>query len=465
MIEYETDTRKIKEGQTYVAITGHTVDGHDFIDKAIENGAKKVVVEKDVEASVPVVKVDSTKEFLTKELVEKYSKPFDDLTIIGVTGTNGKTTTCYLTYQMLNELGAKAAYIGTIGFYCNGEKRDLPNTTPDILSLYKLFYEAIEKGCTHVVMEVSSHSLEEERIKGLHFDAAAFTNLTQDHLDFHKTMENYLKAKAKILNYIKPNGTMVVNMDDPHYEAFRKDGIALLGFGYNSNAGIRIVDANYTPVDTHIKFKDIGSEQNIVTNLTSRFNVYNYMTCYSLLRAIGYSYEQIAEATKNVYPPTGRCEIIPVNDGFAVVDYAHTPDAVEKIISSMDELKQGRIITIVGCGGDRDPLKRPIMGNIACSKSDYVIFTNDNPRTEDPEKIMDDIVRDLPYDNYEIMLDRRSAINHGIEIMNPNDMLLILGKGHEDYQIIGHEKIHLDDREIVGDWKKKHEPQLKRSSN
>ena len=455
MIEIETDTRKIKPGQTYVAITGHTVDGHDFIDKAIEAGATKVVVEKDVEASVPVEKVESTKDYVNKVLVEKYSKPLDDLTIVGVTGTNGKTTTCYLTYQMLKELGVKAAYIGTIGFYYGDEKRELPNTTPDILSLYKLFYEAIEHGCTHVVMEVSSHSLEEKRIEGLHYDVAAFTNLTQDHLDFHKTMENYLKAKAKIMNYIVPNGTMVVNNDDEHSEAFRKDGIGVIKIGFKEDSGIKFEDAHFTPVGTNIKFKEIGEDLEINTNLTSKFNVYNYMTCYAILRALGYSYEQIKEATPNVYPPSGRCEIIPVNDGFAVVDYAHTPDAVDKIISSMNELKEGRIITVVGCGGDRDPIKRPIMGNIACEKSDYVVFTNDNPRTEDPNKIMDDITRDLPYDNYEIELDRTKAIHRAIDLMEPKDIVCILGKGHEDYQIIGHEKIHLDDHEIVKSWTKK----------
>jgi UDP-N-acetylmuramoyl-L-alanyl-D-glutamate--2,6-diaminopimelate ligase len=290
-----------------VAISGHTVDGHDYINKAIEAGATKVVVEKDVEASVPIEKVESTKNYVNKVLVEEYSKPLDDLTIIGVTGTNGKTTTCYLTYQMLKELGINAAYIGTIGFYYGDEKRELPNTTPDILSLYKLFYEAIEHGCTHVVMEVSSHSLEEKRIEGLHYDVAAFTNLTQDHLDFHKTMENYLKAKAKIMNYIVPNGTMIVNNDDEHSEAFRKDGIGVIKIGFKEDSGIKFEDAHFTPVGTNIKFKELGEDLEINTNLTSKFNVYNYMTCYAILRALGYSYEQIKEATPNVYPPSGRC--------------------------------------------------------------------------------------------------------------------------------------------------------------
>ena len=292
-------------------------------------------------------------------------------------------------------------------------------------------------------------------MKGLHYDVAAFTNPTQDHLDFHKTMENYLKAKTKIMNYIVPNGKMIVNNDDEYSKAFNKEGIKTIKIGYKEDSNIKFEAANFTPVGTNIKFNEVDRELEINTNLTSRFNVYNYMTCYTILRALGYSYEQIKEATQNIYPPSGRCEIIPVNDGFAVIDYAHTPDAVDKIISSMNELKQGRIITVIGCGGDRDPIKRPIMGNIACAKSDYVVFTNDNPRTEDPVKIMLDITKDLPYDNYEIELDRTKAIHRAIDIMKPNDIVCVLGKGHEDYQIIGHEKIHLDDHEIVRSWTKK----------
>ena len=453
MIEFETDSRIIQPGQTYVAIKGFTVDGHSFINQAIERGATKLVVEHDVDVDVPYIVVPNTKEYLKDELAKRYSKDFDDLKIIGVTGTNGKTTTCYLTYQMLNELGINTAYIGTIGFYCGDEMQQIPNTTPDILTLYKYFYKAKENGCTHIVMEVSSHSLEEERIKGLHFDTAAFTNLTQDHLDFHKTMENYLKAKLKILDYIVPKGFMIVNHDDPCSKYFNKEGILKVNIGYSDGSDIRITNSKYTPANTTINFYDF-EDREITTNLTSKFNVYNYMTSYTILRSLGITHEEIEQITPNIYPPTGRCEIIKVNKGYAVIDYAHTPDAVEKIISSMDELKEGRIITVVGCGGDRDPLKRPIMGNIACKNSDYVVFTNDNPRTEDPKLIMNDITKDLPYDNYEIVYDRTEAIHHAIDIMEDNDLVLVLGKGHEDYQIIGKEKIHLDDHEIVNSWQK-----------
>ena len=452
MIEYETDSRKIKPGQTFVAIKGFTVDGHTFIDKAIENGATKIIVEEDVTASVPIIKVESTKEFLKNELVNKYSGYLKDLNIIGVTGTNGKTTTCYLTYQMLNKLGIKTAYIGTIGFYYGDYKRELPNTTPEILTVYNMLYEAKENGCTHVVMEVSSHSLEEERIAGLSFITTAFTNLTQDHLDFHKTMENYLNAKLKIFNYLVPNGTMIVNNDDEYSSYFIKDNVNTITLGYKDDSNIKINEAHYTPVDTIINFDINGTNKIIKTNLTSKFNVYNYLTCYAILKSLNINDDDIESITKEVYPPKGRCEIIKANHGFAVIDYAHTPDAVEKVINSFIELKKNKIITIVGCGGDRDPLKRPIMGDIACKLSDHVIFTNDNPRTEDPKNIMNDITKDLKYDNFEIIFDRKEAIYKGISSMQKDDILLILGKGHEDYQIIGHEKIHFDDCETVNKW-------------
>ena len=458
MIEFETDSRKVKPGKTFVAIKGFTVDGHDYIDSAIKNGATKVIVEKDVKCDAEVVKVDSTKEYLKNELVKRYSSEFNDMKLVGVTGTNGKTTTCYLTYQLLNELGHKTAYMGTIGFYYDDVKIDLPNTTPEILTVYKLLMEAKEHGCENVVMEVSSHSLEEERIAGLHFDVTAFTNLTQDHLDYHKTMKNYLNAKLKIFNYMKDNGIMIVNNDDSYANEFiNHDNHKTITFGYKDDSDVKIVNASYTPINTSIDFTKDGKELNVVTNLTSKFNVYNYLTSYLISNSLGIEDKKIIESTKDLYPPKGRCEIIKTDKGVAVVDYAHTPDAVEKVINSFDELKQNRIITIVGCGGDRDPLKRPIMGDIACKLSDHVIFTNDNPRTEDPKKIMEDITKDLEKDNYEVIFDRKEAICKGLESMNENDILLILGKGHENYQIIGREKIHFDDTEVVKEWNNKND--------
>ena len=455
-MKYAIDSRKVKPGQIFVAIKGHTVDGHDYISDAINHGAIKIIAEKNVSSSVPVEIVESTEEYLKKELKKEYADTINKLKIIGITGTNGKTTTAYLTYQFLNKLGNKTAYLGTIGFKLPDEEIGTENTTPDILSIYTLLLHAIEKECKTVVMEISSHALSYERIYGLHIDIAAFTNLTEDHLDYHKTMENYLNAKLKIIDYLPENGKLIVNTDDEYGQRFIDKFGKGITIGYNKTCNYFIKKADITPAETKITFVHDDKTYNVTTNLTSKFNVYNYITSLAIVHEMGYSYEEIINITKDIKAPKGRCETHKVNKGYAVIDYAHTPDAVLKVVSAYNELKKGRVITIVGCGGDRDPIKRPIMGEIATRLSDYTILTSDNPRTEDPQKIMDDILKGVSINNYEVELDRKTAIKKGIEMLQPEDILLILGKGHEDYQIIGHTKIHLDDAEEVENWKKEH---------
>jgi len=445
MINIKTDSRKVKQGDTFVAIIGNTVDGHDYIDMAIKNGATKIIAmhgSYEVETEI----VQDTSKYLQDYLVNNYSNKFSNLKIIGVTGTNGKTTTCYLTYQLLNLLGKKACYIGTIGFYMDKIKRELPNTTPDILELYNLLFEAIDNNIEYVVMEVSSHALSLGRILGLHFDIGAFTNLTQDHLDYHKTMEEYKKAKLKILDYIKDDGKMIVNIDDNYGKYFVNDKALTLG---QEKSDYQITKFNLTNKNTNIEFTYQNKLYNITTNLIGKFNVYNYMTSLAIVNNLNINIDDIIAKTLDLYAPVGRCQIINKDTSIIVIDYAHTPDAVLKIIDSFKEVTKGRIITIIGCGGDRDPKKRPIMGNIATDNSDYVIFTNDNPRCEDEKKIMFDIVSGVTTDNYEIEHNRKIAIKKGIDLLRDNDTLLILGKGHEDYQIIGREKIHLSDIEEV----------------
>ncbi len=452
MINIKTNSRKVKPGDTFVAIKGFTVDGHDYIEDAIKAGATKIVCEHG-SYSVETLVVPSTKEWIQKYIVDNYKDEVNKLRIIGVTGTNGKTTTCFLTYQALKKLGVNAAYMGTIGFYYGDTKYELNNTTPEILDLYSYFIEALEHGVTDVVMEVSSHSLCEKRVEGLEFSEVAFTNLTEDHLDYHKTMENYLNAKLLILKQIKKDGVVIVNNDDDYGKYFEVGNYKTLGY---SGDNYKILDYSQTDKGTLISFMVDGKKYEIETNLRSKFNVYNYLTCLALLNNLGFSIEEIAEVTKSIYPPKGRCEQISVNGGEAVIDYAHTPDAVDKIISAFLENKKGKVITIVGCGGDRDPLKRPIMGNIASEKSDYVIFTSDNPRTEDPKAILEDIIKGVRKDNYEVEIDRPTAIRKGLDMIGKNDVLLILGKGHEDYQIIGHTKHHLDDAEEVRKYLEAH---------
>ena len=445
MLNIKIDSRKVTKGDTFIALRGNTVDGHDYIKQAINNGATKIVCEEgnyDVETIV----VENTEEYLKNYLTENYSKELSTLKLIGVTGTNGKTTTCFLTYQILNKLGMKTCYIGTIGCYFDDKKIELSNTTPDILELYNLLLTAKENNCEVVVMEVSSHSISQERIKGLNFDVCAFTNLTQDHLDYHKTMENYCNTKVELINYLKDDGIIIVNTDDPYSKYFICDKSLTLGTtGKDYKIENYVLNNTYTDINFKVKDKDYK----IKTNLIGKFNIYNFLTSLALIDNLNIEIEKILSVVNDIHAPEGRAQIIKVGNSIAVVDYAHTPDAVSKIIDSFREVTKGKIITIVGCGGDRDPKKRPIMGNIATENSDFVIFTNDNPRTEDEKQIMKDILNGVTKDNYIVEHDRRQAIKKGLEMLTNQDTLLILGKGHEDYQIIGREKTHLSDKEEV----------------
>ena len=445
MLNIKTDSRKVVKGDTFIALKGNTVDGHDFIDSAIKNGAEKIICEHG-KYDVDTINVSDTHEYLKDFLVNNYSKEFENLKLIGVTGTSGKTTTCFLTYQILNKLGIKTCYIGTIGCYIDNDVVELSNTTPDILELYNLLLTAKEKGCRVIVMEVSSHSLAEERIKGLKFDVCAFTNLSQDHLDFHKTMEEYCKCKVKIINYLKDNGKIIVNVDDEYSKYFICDKSLSLGI---NGSNYKIKEFHMENTHTDILFNVNNDSYEVRTNLIGKFNVYNYLTSLALINNLGISVNDIINVTDSIHAPVGRAQIVKVGTSIAVIDYAHKPDAVSKIIPLFREVTKGKIITIIGCGGDRDPKKRPIMGNIATSLSDYVILTNDNPRTEDEKLIMKDILEGITTNNYEVIYDRKSAIKKGISMLKDNDCLLILGKGHEDYQIIGRTKIHLSDYEEV----------------
>lgn len=443
MLNIKIDSRKVTKGDIFVAIKGHTVDGHNYINQAIANGAIKIVANYG-DYSVPTEIVEDTEKYVTDYVEKNYSQELNNMKIIGITGTNGKTTTAYLLYQLLNKLGLKTAYIGTIGFYLDKFIEEIPNTTPNIVDLYELLLRAKESGYKNIVMEVSSHALDMRRVAGIKFSQAAFTNLTQDHLDYHKTMANYLDAKKLILKQL--NGPMISNIDDPYGKEFKTDNFITLGF---NPADYQIISYENTKTGTSINFKYQKVDYQLNTKLRGKYNVYNFITAVAIANQCGFSIEDIIKLSETINPPKGRCQIIPVKNGEAIIDYAHTPDAVLKIVTTFNEHKKGRVITLVGCGGDRDPKKRPIMGKIASENSDYVIFTSDNPRTENPQKIMDDIIAGVNKDNYEIELDRRKAIHKALDMIKENDIVLILGKGHEDYQILGHQKVHLDDAEEV----------------
>ena len=447
MIELKTDSRKVKPGDTFIAIKNVNTDGHDFIESAIKNGASKIICEKG-NYSIETVVVPNTKEYLNNYLYENYYPKIKDMKLIGVTGTNGKTTICYLVYQLLTLLNKKCAYIGTIGFYYGNTKRLLNNTTPDTDLLYDMLLEAKEYGCEYVIMEVSSHALDKNRIYGLKFDEVAFTNLTQDHLDYHKTLENYANAKRKLFEKTRGEKIAIINKDDPHHEKFMLNENKNITIG-KTGADVLIKNYSLSHLHTKIEFSYENKVYNTQINMVGSYNVYNYLTALMLVNKLGFSIDSIIDITKDLMAPAGRMEMIKYNTNSVFVDYAHTPDAVINVLKSANQYKKGRIITIIGCGGDRDRTKRPIMGRVAEENSDYVIFTDDNPRTEDEKQIMNDIVTGLNKVNHEIIFDRKKAIIKGMNMLKDNDILMILGKGHEDYQIIGTEKHHFSDQEIV----------------
>lgn len=451
MFKYENDSRKVKNGQTFIAIKGLTVDGHDYIDKAISNGASHIICEKDIDVNIPYTKVEDTSEYQKNILANEYGYLINKLKLIGVTGTNGKTTSCFLIYQMLLEQGINAAYIGTLGFYHKDKYVVLNNTTPDIVLLYQLLYSAYNDGCEVVVMEVSSQALSYDRLFGINFDIIGFTNFTEDHLDYHKTMDNYLNAKKLILKHLKNNCIICANCDDEYHIEFNNKKNKFITFGVNGE--YKIINYSTSPKDTDLIFEFNNTKYSVTIPLTSKFNIYNYLTMLSILNQHGIIIDSLLEKTSLLKSPKGRCETIQVKDAYAVVDYAHTPDAVEKVISTYNDLKKSKVITIIGCGGDRDPKKRPLMGEIATRLSDYVIITNDNPRTEDENNIIKDILSGITKDNFEVITDRRTAIKIGLDMLEKDDILLILGKGHENYQIIGKEKFHFDDVEEVFKYK------------
>ncbi len=442
-----TDSRKVCKGDVFLALKGVVTDGHDFIDMAIRNGASKIICEHGSYSADTMV-VPSTREYLASYLKDLYKDKFSKVKLLGITGTNGKTTSAYLIYQLLNKLGKKCAYIGTIGFYLNDTVRPLNNTTPDLMELYSLFDEAFNSGVSVIVMEVSSHALELGRVLGLSFDIVSFTNLTQDHLDVHKTFDNYIKAKQKLFGMVKDDGYAIVNVDDKYSDRFIISGNNNITYGINPS-NYHIISYNLRINRTEFIMEVDEKKYDVVIPIPGKYNIYNFLVALINVVKVGYDIDSVLGVIKDIKTPKGRFDIVNYNNNVIIVDYAHTPDAVLNILNAVNEYKEGKIYTVIGCGGDRDKSKRPLMGDIATRKSDYVIFTDDNPRSEKEEDIVNDIICNLDRDNYCVIYDRKSAIIKGIDLLNDKDILLILGKGHEDYQIIGKDRIHFDDKEVV----------------
>ena len=433
----QSDSRKVRIGDTFIALKGIKDDGHNYILDAINNGNKKIICE---HGNYPnMVKVDNTNTYLHKYLKDNYLKYINRLKLIGITGTNGKTTTSYLIYQAMNNLRIKCAYIGTIGFYINGKIKDNINTTPDILTLYHMLTKCVKENVKYVVMEVSSQGLYYNRVDGLKFDYAVFTNLTIEHLDFHKTMDNYLKEKMKLFSNLKEDGISIINSDDQYYKNFITDKCityGVLGDYKIRNINYNINNSSFTV--NNIKYK---------TSLIGEYNIYNLCVVIIILKKLGISDDKIYNTILKLDSAPGRMDKIKYKDSIIIIDYAHSPDAVEKVLKTLKD--KGKITTIIGCGGNRDKSKRKIMGSIASKNSDYVIFTSDNPRYEESEDIIIDMIQNVDSFNYEIEINRENAIIKGIQRLEKNDILLILGKGHENYQEIKGVKYPFNDKDVV----------------
>lgn len=453
-----SDSRKIQPGALFAAISGHRVEGSSFVESAIQAGAVAVLTEQPLDASIPQLVVPNVRDAMAILAPYIYDFPSSKMRMIGVTGTNGKTTTSFLIHHLLKSAGKKVGLIGTICSLIGDKVIESTNTTPDIADLQELLHQMLEAGSDTVIMEVSSHALALNRTAGCEFDVGIFTNLTQDHLDFHHTLEEYCDAKKKLFVSLgegkKGNKRGIINQDDPSMENFQSaTKVPVWTYGYKQGADFQVVKAEISQEGTSISLKTPDGEKELKSSLVGDFNVYNILAAVSAVRSEGMSWEAIEKGLASFSGVSGRFQQITngKNMPLVVVDYAHTPDGLKNVLETARKLTQGKLITVFGCGGDRDRTKRPLMGKIGADLADQVILTSDNPRSEEPMAILQDILTawESNVEKPEAIADRKEAIEKAIQLANPRDVVLISGKGHETYQILKDEVIHFDDREVA----------------
>lgn len=449
------DSRKAVENSLYVAVKGTVSDGHSFIEAAVEKGAAVIVCEKFPEVlneKVTYIKVKDSSKTLGQLASNFYGNPSEKLDLIGITGTNGKTSTTTLLFDIFKNLGFKSALISTVEYRIGDEVIPSTHTTPDVIRLNQMLSKAVEMGCEYAFMEVSSHGIHQNRTEGLHFKVAGFTNITHDHLDYHKTFDEYLKTKKRFFDELAPEAIAITNIDD-------KNGNVML----QNCSATKKTYALKTLADYHGKILEADfngmllnfNSKEFWTTLTGKFNVYNLLLAFAVAVELGFQEDEVLQAISKLQRVKGRFETLKSDGGiFFVVDYAHTPDALENILDSINEIrtKNERLITVFGCGGDRDHAKRPEMGKIATRKSTLAIITSDNPRTEEPNAIIKEIeagVEPQNFSKYTSIPDRKEAIKMAIKYAEPKDIILVAGKGHENYQEINGVKHHFDDKETI----------------
>jgi len=449
----EYDSRKVTEGSLFIAVSGYATDGHLFIEKAVQNGAVAVLCEKDCDCfgAEKIICKDS-RVAMAVAGANFYGNSASRLKIIGITGTNGKTTTTYLVKQILELVGIKTGLIGTNQNMIGDKVIETGRTTPESVDLHKLFAQMESEGVTHVIMEVSSHALFLKRVYGFEFEVGAFTNLTRDHLDFHETFENYCDAKAILFKNCKKG---VVNGDDEWADRIMKDATsAIKTYGVQNDTDIKAYDVKLSERGVIFSSDIDGKKHDIRLSIPGMFSVYNALCALSICLELGISMEDIIKGLIIAKGVKGRAEVVNIlADYTVIIDYAHTPDGLENIIGTVRGFSKGRVITVFGCGGDRDKTKRPIMGHIAGELSDFAVVTSDNPRTEDPDAIISDVLAGMKgmEEKYTAIADRTKAIEYAMSKAQSGDVIVLAGKGHETYQVLADKTIDFDERSIVKD--------------
>ncbi|MDO5793083.1 MAG: UDP-N-acetylmuramoyl-L-alanyl-D-glutamate--2,6-diaminopimelate ligase [Turicibacter sp.] len=450
-----TDNRRVQPGDLFVCIKGYTADGHSFAKQAEEAGAVAIVCEHTIEnIGIPQIIVADTKVELPRLAHLIFNKPTEKLNLFGLTGTNGKTTTAYILEHLLGGFEGHVGYIGTNGIRYNDVFIEPKNTTPEPLSLQQTFNQMVDAGVKNVAIEVSSHALELHRVDYCRFKVALFTNLTPEHLDFHPTMDEYFEAKYKLFTMLTPDGYAIVNLDDEYgvrlVNRIRAVHQRVYTYGIDTDADFKAMNVTMTTSGTAFTLKSPVGEYEVKTPLLGTFNVHNALGAMASAYAAGMPMEQIVDLIAKLSPVDGRMEIINEGQDFTViVDYAHTPDGVEKVLEFVNDIKQNSVKVVIGCPGDRDRTKRPVIAKLSVDYADDVIFTTDDPHSEDPEDILNEMTQGMEESHYEVIVDRIKAIEAAINKAQKNDIVLIAGRGHEKVQYWKSGNIELDDREVA----------------
>lgn len=452
----EMDTRSMQPDSLFICLQGFTVDGHDFAEQAVKQGAVALLVDRPITINVPTILVPDTKRAMAILADIFYGQPTKQLHLIGVTGTNGKTTTTHLIEKILQDAGKTTGRIGTINTKINETEYEVKNTTPESLDLQKVFHKMVAENVDSAVMEVSSHALDMGRVRGCDFDVAVFTNLTRDHLDYHQTMEAYKQAKGLLFSqlgntYDKGRKKVaVLNRDDRASTVYEKMTAAdVLGYGINEKADVQASNISLSAEGSRFTLSTPYEQTSIQMRMVGLFSIYNALAAVSACLAVGVTLESMKQSLYTIAGVPGRFEAVDENQPFTVlVDYAHTPDSLLNVLQTVKQFAKGDVTVVVGCGGDRDRTKRPLMAEISLHNSDYAIFTSDNPRSEDPEAILRDMTNGLS-GQFETIVDRKEAIYRAIERADRGDVVVIAGKGHETVQVIGDRIYEFDDRKVA----------------